>query len=106
MASRGWSRSCPFRALDRPRCWSTSAALRDPREGWRVPYPLRDILLVVLCATLCGMDDVVEVELWGGARLQFLRRVLPFRRGIPSHDMLDDVMSDIDADLFRLCFAD
>ena len=81
------------------------AALRDPREGWRVLYPLQEILLVVLCATLCGMDDFVEVKLWGEARLDFLRRFLPFERGIPSHDTLNDVMNGIDAELFKLCFA-
>ena len=82
------------------------AALRDPREGWRVLYPLQEILLVVLCATLCGMDDFVEVKLWGEARLEFLRRFLPFERGIPSHDTLNDVMNGIDAELFKLCFAE
>ena len=82
------------------------AALRDPREGWRVLYPLREILLVVLCATLCGMDDFVEVKLWGEARLEFLRRFLPFERGIPSHDTLNDVMNGIDAELFKSCFAE
>ena len=82
------------------------AALRDPREGWRVLYPLREILLVVLCATLCGMDDFVEIKLWGEARLDFLRRFLPFERGIPSHDTLNDVMNGLDAELFKLCFAE
>ena len=82
------------------------AALRDPREGWRVLYPLREILLVVLCATLCGMDDFVEVKLWGEARLGFLRRFLPFERGIPSHDTLNDVMNGIDPDLFKACFTE
>ena len=82
------------------------AALRDPREGWRVLYPLREILLVVLCATLCGMDDFVEVKLWGEARLDFLRRFLPFDRGIPSHDTLNDVMNGIDPDLFKACFTE
>ena len=82
------------------------AALRDPRESWRVLYPLREILLVVLCATLCGMDDFVEVKLWGEARLDFLRRFLPFDRGIPSHDTLNDVMNGIDPDLFKTCFTE
>ena len=32
------------------------SALEDPRQQWRVIYPLPEILLLVLCATLCGMD--------------------------------------------------
>jgi predicted transposase YbfD/YdcC len=81
------------------------SALEDPREGWRVLYPLREILLLVLCATLCGMEDFVEVTLWGRERLDFLRRFLPFERGVPSHDVLSDVFNALDAGLFKACFA-
>ena len=95
----------PLASARSPSILEHFAALRDPREGWRVLYPLGEILLVVLCATLCGMDDFVEVKLWGEARLDVLRRFLPFERGIPSHDTLNDVMNGIDAELFKLCFA-
>ncbi len=54
------------------------SALKDPREGWRILYPLREVLLVVLCATLAGMEDFVEIKLWGDQRLDFLRRFYPF----------------------------
>ena len=39
----------------------------------------------MLAATLAGADDFVEVRLWGRQHLVFLRRFLPFQRGIPSH---------------------
>lgn len=81
------------------------SALEDPREGWRVLYPLPEILLLVLCATLAGMEDFVEIRLWGAERLDFLRRFLPFERGIPSHDVLNDVFNALDAELFKRCFA-
>jgi len=81
------------------------SALRDPRQQWRVVYPLPEILLVVLCATLCGMDDFVETKLWGEERLPFLRRFLPYERGIPAHDTLNDVVNALDPDLFKACFA-
>ena len=35
----------------------------DPQECWRVVYPLPEVLLLVLCATLCGMEDFVEIRL-------------------------------------------
>jgi len=81
------------------------SALKDPREGWRVLYPLPEILLLVLCATLAGMEDFVEIRLWGQERLAFLRRFLPFERGIPSHDVLNDVFNALNAELFKCCFA-
>lgn len=81
------------------------SALSDPRQRWRVIYPLPEILLVVLCATLCGMDDFVETRLWGEQRLDFLRRFLPYDRGIPAHDTLNDVVNALDPDLFKSCFT-
>ena len=41
------------------------SALSDSGQGWRVIYPLPEILALVLCATVCGMDDFVETRLWG-----------------------------------------
>jgi hypothetical protein len=70
-----------------------------------VLYPLPEVLLLVLCATLAGADDFVEIEAWGRERLDFLRRFLPFRHGIPSHDTLGDVMAALDPDLFGTCFV-
>lgn len=55
------------------------SALTDPRQRWRVVYPLSEILLLILC----GMDDFVEIRLWGEQRLSFLRRFLPYERGLP-----------------------
>ena len=54
------------------------SGIKDPREGWRVLYPLRELLLVVLCATRAGMEDFVEIKLWGDQRLGFLRRFYPY----------------------------
>lgn len=81
------------------------SALEDPRQHWRVVYPLPEILLLVLCATLSGMDDFVEIRLWGEQRLDFLRRFLPYARGLPAHDTLNDVVNALDAELFQDCFT-
>ena len=81
------------------------AALEDPRQRAKVLYPLPEILLLLLCATLAGADDVTEVGLWGGENLAFLRRFLPYRHGIPSHDTLGEVIAALDPALFKSCFA-
>ena len=80
------------------------SALKDPRQGWRVLYPLPEIMLLVLSATLSGMEDFVEIVLWGRERLDFLRRFLPYERGIPSHDTLGDVINALDPEMFKACF--
>ena len=81
------------------------AYLRDPRQAAKVLYPLPELLLLLLCGTVAGADDFVELTLWGSEHLSFLRRFLPFARGIPSHDTLCEVIAAIDPALFKTCFT-
>ena len=39
------------------------SALDDPRQAAKVLYPLPEIILLLLCATLAGADDFVEMTL-------------------------------------------
>jgi predicted transposase YbfD/YdcC len=88
-----------------PSCFlSHFSALRDPRQATKVLYPLAEILLLMLCATIAGADDFVEIGLWGTEHQDFLRRFLPYQHGIPSHDTLCDVIAAIDPVLFKACF--
>ena len=81
------------------------AALEDPRQAAKVLYPLPEIILLLLCATLAGANDFVEIQLWGRQNLAFLRRFRPYRHGIPSHDTLNDVTNALDPELFKACFT-
>ncbi|MFT4185247.1 MAG: ISAs1 family transposase, partial [Rhizobium sp.] len=47
----------------------------------------------------------VEIRLWGEERMDFLRRFLPYERGLASHDTLNDVLNALDAELFKACFV-
>ena len=80
------------------------SALEDPRQRAKVLYPLAEILLLGLAATIAGADDFVEVTLWGTEHQAFLRRFYPYAGGIPSHDTMCDVFAAIDPDKFRICF--
>src|SRR3954449_4728926 len=81
------------------------SVLNEPRQAWKVVYPLPEIMLLVLCATLAGAEDFVEARLWGVKNLAFLRRSLPFNDGLPSHDTLNDVINALDPALFKTCFV-
>ena len=81
------------------------AALSDPRQAWKVVYPLPEVLPLVLCGTLAGAEDFVETRRWGVMHRAFLERFLPYARGIPSHDTLGDVVCPLDGDLFADCFT-
>ena len=82
------------------------ARLDDPRQSAKIVFPLPEIMLLVLSATIAGCDDLVEVCEWGRERLDFLRRYLPYRDDIPSHDTLTDVVNALDPELFKSCFMD
>lgn len=81
------------------------AALRDPRQAWKVIYPLPEILLLILAATLAGAEDFVEIEEWGNEHIDFLRTFLAYADDIPSHDALNDLVNALDPELFKACFT-
>lgn len=80
------------------------SALADPRQSVKVLYPLDEVLLLTLCAVLCGADGWVSVALFGKQKLVFLRRFLPFAKGTPSHDQLGLIFGALDAVGFQNCF--
>ena len=81
------------------------SGLDDPRQQAKVLYPLPEIVLLLLCATLAGADDFVEMRLWGTRNLAFLRRFCLYAHGIPSHDTLGEVIRAVDPALFKVCFT-
>lgn len=80
------------------------AAITDPRPQWKVAYPLPEILLLVVSATIASCDDYDDIVAWGEAHLDFLRRFSPYHHGIPCADWLRVLMNRIDPGLFSACF--
>jgi hypothetical protein len=39
------------------------SALNDPRQAWKVLFPLDEVLLLSLCAVLSGADDLAAVAM-------------------------------------------
>jgi predicted transposase YbfD/YdcC len=79
--------------------------IEDTRQSWKVAYPLREVLLLVVCATIASGDDYEDIVDWGEAHLSFLRGFADFYHGIPCADWLRTVMNRIDPDLFAACFS-
>ena len=57
----------------------------DPRRD-NARHDLHELLVIALCAMLCGGEDCTDMALFGQAKEDFLRRFLRLRHGIPSHD--------------------
>jgi len=79
--------------------------IEDTRQSWRVAYPLREVLFLVVCATIASCDDYDDIVDWGEAHLSSLRKFAEFYHGIPCADWLRTVMNRIDPDLFAACFS-
>jgi predicted transposase YbfD/YdcC len=78
--------------------------LDDGREPWRVLYPLREVLLLVVCATIASCDDFDDIVAWGKHHLAFLRRFSEFHHGIPCERWLRALVNRVDPLLFGCCF--
>ena len=74
--------------------------LEDPRSR-RSPHDLEELLLTAICAVLSGADTWAAVALWGRAKLDWLRRFLPFENGVASHDTFGRVFALPDAAVFE-----
>ena len=59
--------------------------LEDPRDD-NARHDLLELLLIALCAVLCGAEDCSDMALFGRAKEEFLREFLTLRHSIPSHD--------------------
>ena len=81
------------------------AEIADTRQGWKVMYPLREVLFLVVCGTIASGDDYDDIVDWGKAHLAFLRGFAEFHFGIPCADWLRCVMNRIDPKLFMECFS-
>ncbi len=81
------------------------SAIEDPREPWRVAHPLPEVLLLVVCGTICDCDDYDAIAEWGAAHLDFLRRYLPYHHGVPGGRWLTLLMNRIDPGLFAAAFT-
>jgi predicted transposase YbfD/YdcC len=79
-------------------------ALPDPRIDRTKLHPLFDILVITICAVICGADGWEAIEEFGQAKYPWLRRFLALPNGIPSHDTFARVFARIDPEQFQSCF--
>jgi predicted transposase YbfD/YdcC len=81
------------------------AELNDPRrETKNKLHKLGDILMIVFCGVLSGIEDWVGMEDFALEKETWFRGFLELPNGVPSHDTLSDVMGRLQPGAFAEAF--
>ncbi len=80
------------------------ADLKDPRMERTRHHNLMDILVIAICAVICGAEGWLDIETYCLAKFPWLKTFLELPNGIPSHDTFRRVFCLLDPTAFLQCF--
>ena len=80
------------------------SSLDDPRAQHSIEHLLLDIVLITICAVICGADTWVEIENYGLAKQEWLETFLELPNGIPSHDTFERMFARLRPEQLQQCF--
>ena len=79
--------------------------IEDVRQERKVRHKLKDILVIVLFATLANADDWVEIAMFAREYQDYLRKYIELKNGIPSHDTINRVMGLISPEILQQLYG-
>ena len=79
--------------------------IEDDRQQRKVRHTLKDILVIVLFATLANADDWVEIALFAESYQDYLRKYIELKNGIPSHDTIRRVMGMLSPEIIQQLYG-
>ena len=75
--------------------------VEDPRIDRTKLHKLIDILVIAICAIICGAVSWEDVADFGRAKEEWFQKYLELPNGIPSHDTFNRVFARLDPEQFR-----
>lgn len=79
--------------------------LEDPRIDRNKRHSLIDIIVVTVCAVVCGAETWEDIEDYGEDTIEWLQRFLKLENGIPSHDTFRRLFIRLDPQALQECFT-
>lgn len=79
--------------------------IEDVRQTRKVRHKLKDILVIVLFATLADADDWVEIAMFAEAYQDYLRKYIELKNGVPSHDTISRVMGLVSPEVVQQLYG-
>ena len=77
--------------------------VQDPRRAPR--HLLIDIIIIAICAVICGANDWQQIATFGRQRRTWLQRFLRLPSGIPCHDTFERTFGRLNPRSFAAAFA-
>ena len=77
--------------------------LTDPRCP-KDRHQLIDILVMAICAIICGAEGWEDIEEYGQAQAAWFHQFLDLPHGVPCHDTYRRVLSRVNPDELTQCF--
>ena len=78
--------------------------MTDPRVDRSKRHLLIDIIVIGICAVICGADTWTEMEGYGKVKYEWLKGFLKLPEGIASHDTFARVFQRLKPKEFQECF--
>jgi predicted transposase YbfD/YdcC len=82
------------------------SGITDPRMVEKSEHKLIDILVISICAIICGAEHWTEIEDFGRCKVNWFSSFLELPNGIPSHDTIGRVFAIIDPKQLQQCYMD
>ena len=80
--------------------------IKDPRIERTKLHSLKDILVIAVCATICGADNWEDIAEFGESKREWFASFLELENGIPSHDTFRRVFILLDNIELKTLFVD
>lgn len=81
-------------------------SVKDPRSDKNRLYSLDEVLFLCVCAVVSGAEGWSAIAQFGQAKLNWFRRFLAYRHGIPNEDSIAWIIGRLKVKAFESCFLE